>query len=339
MHPDVSSSAVMDALNTYVSGTKIHARRYIIAVSGGPDSQALLDGIGRLSGPLGLQATAVGIFHNLRAEAAEELALAEALALRHNLPFVRRDVRLPARGNVMAQARACRYRALRQAAQASGASAILVAHTADDQAETVLFHLARGTGLRGAAGIPPRRGLIHRPLLHLPRRAVMAHLSAHDIMYATDPSNLSPKRSRGLMRQRVLPALAQLNPRCVAHLAHFAARARADNALLEHLAGKVLAKALHAADLLCVATVRRAPRPLWPRILRQWLKAFGVRADGAAVTRLLAAIDFPEQPLRAGALKGCVLRRRGALLQLTPAHLLPARRAGTLPFGSPQPLF
>ena len=335
MHPPVPAHAVVDALRAYVGRAQAPARRYILAVSGGPDSQALLDGIGQLSGPLQIQALAVGIFHNLRPEAAEELGLAEALAQRHGLPFLRRDVHLPPRGNVMAQARAHRYRALRQAAQAFGAEAILVAHTADDQAETVLFHLTRGAGLRGAAGIPPRRGLIHRPLLHLSRQSVLAHLSAHNVPYATDPTNLSLVRSRGLMRQQVLPALTGLNPQFVQHVAHFAARARADNALLDKLARRALARALLQDDTLCLRAVRRAPRALWPRLLRQWLRPFGVRPDGAALARLLAVLDAPDQPLSQGALAGGVVRKRGARLQITPAHLLPARRAGTLPAGGP----
>jgi tRNA(Ile)-lysidine synthase len=329
----------MDALAAYVAGTEPSARRYIVAVSGGPDSQALLDGIGRLAGPLGLMAQAVGIFHNLRPEAADELTLARALAGRHGLPFVRRDVRLPARGNVMAQARAQRYRALRQAARAFGASAILVAHTADDQAETVLFHLARGTGLRGAGGMPARRGLIHRPLLDLPHQSLLAHLAAHQIPYATDPTNVSLRRSRGLMRQQLLPALTQLNPQCVQHLALFAARARADDALLNKLACKVLAGAVQPDGALCLTTVRRAPRALWPRVLRQWLRPLGVRPQSPALARLVAAIEAPDQPLRQGALKGGVVHKRGAQLRLTPASLLPARRAGTLPAPGLRPLF
>lgn len=303
--------------------------RCIVAVSGGPDSQALLDAVGRLAAEMQLQAQAVGIDHGLRAAARDELRLAEALAKAHGLPYRTVQVVLPRTGNQLARARAARYRALRAAAAAFGASSILVAHTANDQAETVLFHLARGAGLRGAAGMAPSRKLIRRPLLGISRAQVLEHLQQHHIPHAFDPSNANGALSRIALRTRVLPALEAINPNAVAHLQAFAQVARAEDGLLDRLARRLLGRCLRPNHALCAYTLGRAPRALWPRVLRLWLRPLGCRPDGRALARLMAALACPHAPLAQGAMAGCTVHLRRGFLQATRTAGLPPRRAGS----------
>ena len=243
----------------------------LVGTSGGPDSQALLDVVATLAPRLGLRAVyAAGVHHGLRAEADRELDLAQELARRHGVPFERLRVEVASHGNLLDNARRVRYAALLGHADVVGAERVAVAHTANDQAETVLFHLARGTGLDGAAGMKPRRGRIVRPLLACTRADVLAHLEARGVPFARDPSNDDPRRTRARLRASVLPGLGALNPRAVENIARFARRARRDQAVLDRLARRRLDAALGDGGALATGAARG---PLGARTVAAWLAA------------------------------------------------------------------
>ena len=204
-----------------------HGASLVVAVSGGPDSMALLHVLARLAPAFGLGLHAHGVDHGLRAEAARELDGAEALADKLAVPFARTRVKIVAGGNVQARARAARYAALSAAATSVGAAAIATAHHADDRAETVLLRLLRGAGPRGLAVLPARGALedgtaLVRPLLRARRSAVLAHLARHEIDAASDPSNVDPKYARARVRRELMPLLVALSPGIVNHLTSLA---------------------------------------------------------------------------------------------------------------------
>lgn len=207
--------------------------KVLVAVSGGPDSLALLHVLSRLSPKLGIFVTAHGVDHGLRAEAAAELDLAERLAREWGVDFARTRVEVAPGGNLQARARTARYRALEAAQAASGADFLATAHHADDRAETVLLRLMRGAGPRGLAVLPPRAGARIRPILRARRSDVMLHLERHHILPATDPSNHHARFLRVRVREELLPLLVELSPGIVAHL-----NALAD-ALVEASRGKM----------------------------------------------------------------------------------------------------
>lgn len=214
-----------------------HCRRVILAVSGGPDSTALLVLArrwrgGRRTGPRLVVAT---VDHRLRpeskAEAAEVATLAARLGLPHQILVWSGEK--PATG-LQEAAREARYRLLGRLAKKIGADAIATAHTLDDQAETVLMRLARGSGLAGLAGIKRktmRDGVaLLRPLLDVPKTKLIATLKEADIAFAEDPSNENPAFTRVRLR-RLAPVLAAEGI-TAARLASMARRlARADQAL------------------------------------------------------------------------------------------------------------
>lgn len=209
------------------------ASALVVAVSGGPDSMALLDVMARLGPRAALTVVAHGIDHGLRPEAAAELDLAEAFARRVGVPWGRTRVTVERGGNVQARARDARWRALARVARRRGA-AIATAHHADDRAETVLLRLLRGAGLRGLAVLPPRASApgardvtVIRPMLRASRADVLLHLERHGVPYATDPSNADPRYLRARVRERVVPALAELDPAIVRHLGAIADEATA----------------------------------------------------------------------------------------------------------------
>ncbi len=204
--------------------------RVIVAVSGGPDSMALLHALWEARERLGLTLEVAGVDHGLRPAAAEELALVRARALALGLPFVRLgvDVAGSKRGpSWQDAARRARLAALEALAAERGAQRIALGHQADDQAETVLFRIVRGTGLPGLAGIPYRRGPFIRPLLDVRRAEVLRYLGRRSIPFVEDPSNADLRFARARVRHRYLPLLAEENPRVVEALVALAAAARA----------------------------------------------------------------------------------------------------------------
>ena len=201
--------------------------RVLVAVSGGPDSMALLHVMALLRSKLGLGVFAHGVDHGLRPAATAELDSAAAFAGQLEVPFTRSRVKVEPGGNLQARARAMRWEALRAAASRAGAAAVATGHHADDRAETLIMRLLRGTGVRGVAVLPPRDGDRIRPLYRARRSDIDAHVARHRIPHALDPSNRDPRFLRTRVRHEVLPLLERLSPRIVEHLCSLADEAAA----------------------------------------------------------------------------------------------------------------
>jgi tRNA(Ile)-lysidine synthase len=215
-HPPTLITLVRAALREHALVPR--GSRVLVAVSGGPDSMALLHVLALLRAKLAFGLFAHGVDHGLRAAAAEELDLAERFARAHDVPFGLSRVTVPPGGNLQARARTARWEALRAAAYAAGADRIATGHHADDRAETLVMRLARGTGLRGLAVLPPQDGDRIRPLYRARRSDIDAHLARHHVPFATDPSNRDPRFLRARVREEIMPALERLSPRITEHL-------------------------------------------------------------------------------------------------------------------------
>jgi tRNA(Ile)-lysidine synthase len=228
--------------NALFSGLE-NSRGLILAISGGPDSTALLVLAARWAQQLkrAPKLVAVTIDHGLRAEAAREAAAVKRLARRLGVAHrtLRWRGRKPKTG-LQEAARDARYRLLAQAAASAGYAYILTAHTLDDQAETVLFRLARGSGPMGLAGMArvsplpvgtDRMGFLLRPLLHIPKARLVATLKAGGIAYSEDPSNLDPRFTR--VRLRALMSDLAREGLSAHGLSRFAARMRRADATIE----------------------------------------------------------------------------------------------------------
>ncbi|HTQ43853.1 MAG TPA: tRNA lysidine(34) synthetase TilS [Polyangiaceae bacterium] len=190
----------------------------LVAVSGGPDSMALLHVMALLRARHGFGLFAHGVDHGLRAEAARELDLAQTFSRDLDVPFSRSSVDVSPGGNLQARARDARWAALRAAALRVGADRIATGHHADDRAETLLMRLLRGTGARGLAVLRPLEGDRIRPLLRARRVDIDAHIARHRVPHAIDPSNRDPRFLRARVRMELLPELERLSPRIVEHL-------------------------------------------------------------------------------------------------------------------------
>jgi tRNA(Ile)-lysidine synthase len=219
-HPPTLITLVRAALRD--DGIVPRGATVLVAVSGGPDSMAMLHVLALLRSRYAFGLFAHGVDHGLRPEAAAELDLAEAFARLLDVPFGRTRVRVAPGGNLQARARVVRWQALNRAARDAGADRIATGHHADDRAETMLMRLLRGTRARGLGVLPPRDGNRIRPLYRARRADVDAHIARHHLSYAVDPSNRDPRFLRTRVRHELLPALERLSPRVVEHLCRLA---------------------------------------------------------------------------------------------------------------------
>lgn len=270
--------------------------RVLVAVSGGADSTALLLVLSALRRRLGIELVAAHVHHGLRgAEADADQACAAAAAERLGVPFVHAAIgdRLAGRAsNLEARARAQRYAALSRLAAKQGCARIATGHTLDDQAETVLMRIVRGSGLRGLGAIRPRRrdGVV-RPLIDCRRAAVRAAVDQAGLAYRHDASNDDPRFLRTQVRARLLPLLAELNPAIVEACAGLASASRAERAAAARWADAELDVA--AADgSLPVAWLAQQPDGLRRLLLRRWLVRGGVPRRRLSRRHVQAAVDL-----------------------------------------------
>jgi tRNA(Ile)-lysidine synthase len=272
----------------------------VVAVSGGADSMVLLHALAACAAQGRLCLVVAHVHHGLRGRSADRDAAAVAAAAeRLGLPWAmeRLDGTTRVRGtSVQVWAREERYRALEAVRRRAGAAWVATAHTRNDQAETLLLNLLRGTGPRGLAGIPPVRGRILRPLLAVSRAEVEAYADRHGIGFREDPSNRSDAYRRNRVRRHLLPLLLrEYNPRLVESLAALAAHAREDDEALTAAAERLAADALRsrgAAVGLSLAVLATAPPAIGRRLVQEAFRR--AAGEGQGLTRRhLAALASP----------------------------------------------
>jgi tRNA(Ile)-lysidine synthase len=307
-----------------------HGAELLAAVSGGPDSTTMAH-LASLARP-DVELTIVHVRHGLRDDAPDAAAAAaHAAALEAAYHEEQVEVR-PGGQGPEAEARAVRYAALLHHAETSGVSWLAIGHTADDQAETVLLNLVRGSGLRGLGGMRPVRthGRVHivRPLLRVRRSDVSAFVAGEGLHAVTDPTNRDMEQRRARARHEVLPMLERLagGPGdVVASLNRLAELARIDTDALDALASE------HAARLVVVWGHTRAirgdvlqmlPRALASRILRLTATAVGGDLSADAVARIFALTSGEAVHIAGKVLVSCA----GGWLGFAPQGLAPLAR-------------
>jgi tRNA(Ile)-lysidine synthase len=283
--------------------------RIVVAVSGGPDSVALLSCLVALSSRWNWHLNIGHVNHGLRgAESEEDVDFVEKLGKHFGVPVSIREARLKkqdakfAKQSLQAYAREARYQALETILQKHNATKMAMGHTADDQAETVLMWMFRGSGTGGLSGIPPKRGeRIVRPLLDIPRSDILAYLEQRQLSYRLDSSNSQPVYLRNRLRQELMPHLKEYSPGLVNVLSRQADIIRDDHAYLE-------SKATEAFHHICVTEDERKlqldrtallslPIAIRRRVIRYGLQQLkgnthGLRFD--VVQRLLDCLEHGQ---------------------------------------------
>lgn len=252
--------------------------RVAAAVSGGVDSVVLLHVLGKLSRDQGFDLTAVHVHHGLSPHADEWARFVARLCRDQGVPLVTMRVKVARRGKGLeAAAREARYAALGTVS----ADAVALGHHLDDQAETVLLHLLRGAGVRGAGGMQavsarrngPGPGLFLRPLLEVSRDAIVAYARKHRLEWIEDESNDDDTLTRNFVRKRVGPVLAKRFPRWREALARAASHFRE--------AERLLGAATRVAGQVSVSGLRKAEPAAARLMLREYLGGHGLNAPSA----------------------------------------------------------
>lgn len=267
----------------------------VCAVSGGADSVALLYAMKLLSDKLDITVSAAHFNHNLRGEESDaDEAFVRNFCQRHDIPLqVSSGQIIPGKKGLEAAARNARYAFLQ-----SLSGKIATAHTADDNAETVLLHMVRGTGLKGLGGISPVNGNVIRPLLGATRQDVLAFLQEYYLQNVNDSSNETDQFLRNRLRHHVMPLLKRENPRLGENLSAMALRLRRDEELLSQLAQEQ-----KTAD---VQALRAMPDGLRARVLASLLEDWGVPEPEAGHVALVQKLVFSEKPSARAAFPGGV---------------------------------
>jgi len=305
--------------------------RVVAGVSGGPDSMAMMYALLRIRAvnPSWPRVVVAHLDHALRGDGSTaDAEFVQRAAEASGLECVVRRIDVAAEAaarsaNLEAVARDIRYGFLEEVALARGAAAVATAHTASDQAETVLMRLARGAGLDGMAGISVSRPLsdgpvrLVRPLLGVTRRDVLAYCRDRGIPYRTDPSNDDVHRTRAAIRQTVMPELERLSPGAGANLSRAAALAADDRELLDELADDAFRKCADAAPdgvALDLAALGALAKPLQRRVLREAMRH--AKGDLKRITfdhvDALVALSGPGRTGRELSLPGGLTARRTA---------------------------
>lgn len=201
----------------------------LAAVSGGPDSVALLDLLVEAAADFGLTLAVGHVDHGIHPASAAVAERVRRLAQSCGLPYLERRLELGPKATETA-ARAGRYRALEQMRREAGANWIVTGHHADDQAETVLMRVLHGSGPAGLAGMPARCGHIARPLLPFRRDTLARHVLNAGVAVWDDPANADPRHLRSWLRRHVMPQLEERVPDIAGRLVRLATQARVDRA-------------------------------------------------------------------------------------------------------------
>lgn len=252
---------------------------------------ALLDLLTELAKEKGFTVTAAHFNHHLRPTADRDAIFVSGWCAERKIHLVSggADVGAAARAagrNIEDTGRALRYQFLDATADQLGAERIATAHHREDNAETVLLHLLRGSGLRGLSGIPPVRGRIVRPLLEICRTAIDQYVAARHIPYVEDETNGDPAYTRNRLRLEVLPLLEEVFPGCRAHLAAAADLLRADAAYLEDAAAALLPDSPDTPGLP-LASLWEQPLAMQRRLVRLAAERQGVALNREAVEAVL----------------------------------------------------
>lgn len=325
---DKVTQAVLD------SGLILPGQTVVCAVSGGADSMALLWVLWSLKKELSLTVIAAHFNHRLRGESSDaDEAMVRQFCMAYRIPLrlSSGDVALAAERtgeSVELAARRLRYAFL----ESLDCDRIATAHHADDNLETVLLNLVRGTGLRGLCGIPKQRGRIIRPLLSCTKEELTAYCEQHGLPTALDATNDGDDARRNRLRHQVIPALKKENPSLAQTALTMTELLRQDEEDLRAQAEAVL-EACHSKDGYSVSALRSFPKSVLSRAMREILKRYQIKnATSAHVEALVglifsddpsARISLPEDLIAVREYDSLLFHQRGELHALLPRELVP----------------
>ncbi len=280
----VMISASIIVTNTIFRYKMLSRDDYVaVAFSGGADSTALLDILHKE----GYRVAAIHVNHMIRgAEADSDEEFCRQFCKARNIPFFCHRIDVPAEAKKSGEgmeeaARRLRYAAIEETVSKESITKVATAHHADDNAETVIFNIVRGSGAKGGCGIPPVRDIYVRPLIEATRDEVIAYCKEHSLDYVTDSTNLSTDYTRNYIRHEIMPKLREINPLVSSALGRFSSLLRRDEEALESLVPK------KGTDRHTLAAL---PDALLSRYIRKCCEEMGVSPSAVSVQCLMEDI-------------------------------------------------
>ncbi|MBR6515040.1 MAG: tRNA lysidine(34) synthetase TilS [Clostridia bacterium] len=254
-----------------------------VAFSGGADSTALLDILHKA----GYRPSAIHVNHMIRgAEADGDEEFCRCFCKERNIPFFCHRIDVPAEAKKSGEgleeaARRLRYAAIEQTVKKEGILRVATAHHADDNAETVIFNIVRGSGAKGGCGIPPVRDIYVRPLIEVTRDEIISYCKENSLDFVTDSTNLSSDYTRNFIRHEIMPKLKEINPLASEALGRFSALLRSDESALDSLVPN------KDADRQTLAAL---PDALLSRYIRRECAELGVHVSQHSTESLIKAV-------------------------------------------------
>lgn len=308
--PKSSSSPLVGQVARIAQTKQLFGRgdRILVAVSGGPDSVALLALLAALAPSWNLSIWAIHFNHGLRGDESDEDAqfvadlcrqleirlICERIALKHRSPAASGPRK---RLSLQEAAREARYEALLRVGASLGVDKIALGHTADDQAETLVMWMLRGAGAAGLSGIPPlRESTFIRPLLTITRRDILAYLQEQGLQFRVDSSNAKPLYLRNRIRHELLPVLKQFNPAVIEVLKRQAEILREEDLYLEQVVAEQVARLVREDDengelVMDRGNLLALPIALQRRIIRALVRRAGKLRNGPRFEAITAILE------------------------------------------------
>jgi len=276
----------------------LNNKEVLVALSGGADSVALLFVLKEISRSLNLKITAIHVNHNIRAgEALRDQCFCEKLCKEISVPLIVESVDIPHISNISGEslelsARNERYKLFNK----HSVDFIATAHNANDNAETVLYNLTRGSGINGICGIPPVRDNIIRPLINCSREEIEEYLRTIHQSFVDDSTNFSDDYTRNKIRHRVIPELRKINPSFIDSVTRLSDNVREDAEFLDKLSKDYLKDYIYtqSEQVLLKSNVNNLPNPIKKRIIRHFCVESGINLkdiDSNRLSIIVAAID------------------------------------------------
>lgn len=294
-----ASDRVRAALDVFLAENRLQGAEITCALSGGADSMTLLDGLLELRSKYALTVRALHIHHGIRGEEADrDASFCRSECARAGVPFEMRRVDVPAlaqreRLSMETAARNARYACFEAYCEAYPDAYVATAHTATDNAETVLFRIARGTALRGLCGIPAVRGRYLRPFLSVTSEEIREAAKEKGIPYVVDSSNRDPAYSRNYIRASVMPALESLHAGAVKSIACMTQTLTEDESYLQEQA-RLLLEQTPRTELR--AALASAPSALARRAVRLMYEQVQRSSDALTNRQVVSAIEILRSP-------------------------------------------
>ena len=252
-----------------------------VALSGGADSVCLLYILNELADRYGVKISALHINHMLRGEESDrDEAFVSELCKRENIPLTVKRIDIAALAkqtgeSIELAARKARYQAFSQV----DTGVVATAHSADDNLETVIYNITRGSGLKGVCGIPPKRDIYIRPLIACSRQEIEDYLKTKDASFVTDSSNLTDDYTRNYIRHNIIPMIKNINPSAEQTVASMCSSLREDEEFLNTSAKRVYALTLRD-HFLDAELLKIQPPPIIKRVISLYLyERFSLRTD------------------------------------------------------------